>query len=389
MEIVADMNVLYDAFLASMNGSSWKEEPQRFEIDFLSELTRLQNELLSKTYRTSKGSEFTLSERGKIRHIHGGRMRDRVVRHALCDNVLTPALAPYLIYDNGASQTGKGIDFARKNFEKDLHNYWLKHRSNDGWVGFVDFSKFYDNIQHEKTLELISGKIDDFSMWLLEDILSTFRVDVSYMDEIDYSRCMSERFDSVRYYETISDAEKTGEKFMPKSLDIGDQVSQNIGVFYPTRVDTYATVVRGYDMYGRYMDDLRMIHGSRGYIEETIEGIKEQAAELGLFVNERKTRVCHLSETFTYLQMRYFLTDSGKVVKRISPKSLTRERRRLKAYKRLLTEGIMPYESIEQAYKSWMGTYTKVMSKKQVSQIKQLYKELYGKEPRWKNCSTK
>ena len=384
MEIVADMNVLYDAFLASMNGSSWKEEPQRFEIDFLSELTRLQNELLSKTYQTSKGSEFTLSERGKTRHIHGGRMRDRVVRHALCDNVLTPALAPYLIHDNGASQTGKGIDFARKNFERDLHNYWLKHRSNDGWVGFVDFSKFYDNIQHEKTLELISGKIDDFSMWLLEDILSTFRVDVSYMDEIEYSRCMSERFDSVQYYETISDAEKTGEKFMPKSLDIGDQVSQNIGVFYPTRVDTYATVVRGCDMYGRYMDDLRMIHESRDYIEETIEDIKKQAAELGLFVNERKTRVCHLSETFTYLQMRYFLTDSGKVVKRISPKSLTRERRRLKAYKRLLTEGIIPYESIEQAYKSWMGTYTKVMSKKQISQIKQLYKELYGKEPRWK-----
>ena len=103
METIADMNVLYNAFLASMKGSSWKEEPQRFEIDFLSELTALQDELLSRTYVSSKGSEFTLNERGKIRHIHGGRMRDRVVRHALCDNILAPALDPYLIYNNGAS----------------------------------------------------------------------------------------------------------------------------------------------------------------------------------------------------------------------------------------------------------------------------------------------
>ena len=37
---ISDMNVLYDAFLASMRGSAWKEEPQKFEIDFLSEIVK-------------------------------------------------------------------------------------------------------------------------------------------------------------------------------------------------------------------------------------------------------------------------------------------------------------------------------------------------------------
>ena len=63
---ISDMNVLYDAFLASMRGSAWKEEPQKFEIDFLSEIVKLKQELETRTYRTSKGSEFTLYERGKI-----------------------------------------------------------------------------------------------------------------------------------------------------------------------------------------------------------------------------------------------------------------------------------------------------------------------------------
>jgi len=385
METIADMNVLYDAFLASMKGSSWKEEPQRFEIDVLSELTAIQDELLSREYKTSKGSEFTLNERGKIRHIHGGRMRDRVVRHALCDNILAPALDPYLIYNNGASQKGKGIDFARRQFERDLHNYWLEHRSNDGYVAFMDFSKFYDNIQHDKVVEAIAPKIDEFSLWVLKDvILPSFEVDVSYMSDEEYAGCMTECFNSVEYYETIPDELKTGEKMMRKSVDIGDQVSQNIGVFTPTPIDNYVTIVRGFRKYGRYMDDMNMIHESRDYIEETIEGVCEQADKMGFFINPKKTRICKLSDTFTYLQIKYFLSDTGKVVKRINPKSVTRERRKIKAYKRLLEKGVMTYPQIEQACRSWMGSYARIMSKEQIKNMKVLYQELFGKELKWK-----
>ena len=382
--MISDMNVLYEAFLSSMNGSSWKEEPQKFEIDFLSQITLLKQEIVERTYKTLSESEFTIHERGKIRYIHGGRMRDRVIRHALCDDVLAPALQPYLIYNNGASQTGKGVDFARKQFEKDLHNYWLEHRNNDGWVGFVDLSKFYDNIPHQKVLEMIAPKIDPEAAWLLKEIVSNFRVDVSYMGEDEYKRCMDEKFDSISYYSSVPHDKRTGEKFMEKSVNIGDQTSQNIGVFYPTKIDNYSTIVRGFRKYGRYMDDIYMIHESQDFIKETISGIREQAEKLGLFINEKKTRVCRMSQSFTYLQVRYFVTDTGRVVKRINPSAVTRERRKLKAYRRLMEKGEMQYPDIEQAYKSWMGAFSKIMSKKQIRNLQTLFKELYGKEPRWK-----
>jgi hypothetical protein len=51
-------------------------------------------------------------------------------------------------------------------------------------------------------------------------------------------------------------------------------------------------------------------------------------------------------------------------------------------YLRLRSE--ITENAIEQAYKSWMGAYTKYMSKKQISNMKTLYKQLFGKEPRWK-----
>lgn len=381
---ITDLNVLYEAFLASMKGSAWKEEPQKFEMDFLSEIVKLKQELETREYRTMPGSEFTLNERGKIRYIHGGRMRDRVVRHALCDAALYEALKPYLIHNNSASQRGKGVSFARKMFERDLHNYWLEYRTNQGYVGFVDFSKFYDNIRHDRAKEMVSARVDEFCGWLFGQIVDTFQIDVSYMNDEEYADCINQRFDSVKYHESIPEEWRTGQKFMAKSADIGDQVSQDIGIFYPAQIDNYAKIVRGAKMYGRYMDDIYIIGETREYITSVIRGITEQAGGLGIFINERKTRIVELSRTFKYLQIRYRLADSGRVIKRIHPKAVTRERRKLKAYKRLCEKGGIEYAAVEQAYKSWMGANVPVMSKKQVKNMKQLYKELFGKEPRWK-----
>ena len=383
-EGLSDLNLLYDSFRASMNGSAWKEEPQRFEMDFLSEIVTLSEEIKTREYRTSKGTEFTLHERGKTRHIHGARMRDRVVRHALCDGELGPKLKPYLIHNNGASQKGKGLMFSRNLFERDLHNYWLQHRTNEGYIAFIDLSKFYDNVRHDKVREYVYPKITEEARWLMDEVLKSFEVDVSYMSDEQYASCMNEKFDSVKYYDTIPKCQLTGEKFMPKSVEIGDQVSQDIGVFFPTRIDNYCKIVRGCKRYGRYMDDIYIIHHNLDELKDIVEGIKATAADLGLFINERKTHIAKLSDTYKYLQIKYSLADNGKVIKRINPKSVTRERRRFKAYRNLLDRGEMKCEDIEQAARSWMGSCAKLMSKKQIEHMKTLYYELFGKELTWK-----
>ena len=385
---LTDLNLLYDSFLASLKGSAWKEEPQRFEIDFLSEIVRLKQEIESRTYVTSQGTEFTLNERGKIRHIHGARMRDRVVRHALCDGELADALRPYLIHNNGASQKGKGLTFARGLFVRDLHNFLLKYRDNKGYIGFVDFSKYYDNIRHDQIKARVGPKISEEGNWLLDEILRTFRVDVSYMTDEEYARCMDVKFNSVQYYENVPEAQKTGEKFMPKGVDIGDQVSQDIGIFFPTPIDNYAKIIRGCKWYGRYMDDLYIICRERDELESVIAGIMVVARSMGIFINERKTHIARLGDTYRYLQIRYSLTPGGKVIQRINQKAVTRERRRIRAYKGLIAKGSMTYEDVEMACKSWMGDYSRLMSRKQIKRMKTLYKALFGKELTWKPLSS-
>lgn len=369
---ISDMNNLYDGFRASMRGSSWKTEPQRFELDFLYQISKLSVEIQTRTYKTSKGSEFILNERGRLRYIHGGSMRDRTVRHVLCDVVLNPRLKPYLIHNNGASQKGKGIDFARKLFEKDLHNFYLEYGDIDGYIGFVDLSKFYDNIQHEKVKEAIYPIIEDDeeAKWVLAEVLRSFEIDMSHLSDVEFDNCINEKFNSIEYHNKTVDIKKAGEKMMAKSVDIGDQVSQDIGVFFPTHIDNYVKIVLGRKRYGRYMDDMYVICRTKEEVQETIDGIAERAREIGLFVNKKKTHIAKLSDRFSFLQIRYFMTETGKVVKRISPKTVTRERRKLKAYQELIERGDMSQEDYEQAYKSWMGNFVPLMSKKQIKNFK-------------------
>lgn len=385
---LTDLNLLYESMVKSLKGSAWKAEPQRFMLDFLSEIVALKQEIESREYRTSPGTEFTLNERGKTRHIHGARMRDRVVRHALCDGELADALRPYLIHNNGASQKGKGLSFSRALFEKDLHNFWLKYRDNNGFIGFIDFSKYYDNIRHDQIKARVGPKISEEGNWLLDEILRTFEIDVSYMTDEEYARCMETKFNSVQYYETIPTEARTGQRFMSKGVDIGDQVSQDIGIYFPTPVDNYVKIVRGCKWYGRYMDDMYIICRDRDELKSVIDGAKIVARSMGIYINDRKTHIARLGDTYKYLQIKYSLAENGRVIKRINPKAVTRERRRIKAYHRLILRGEMTGEAAEMAIRSWMGDYSRLMSKKHIQNMKALYRALFGKELSWKPLSS-
>lgn len=176
----------------------------------------------------------------------------------------------------------------------------------------------------------------------------------------------------------------TGEKMLRKGVDIGSQPSQNIGIVYPYRLDNYAKIVKAVKGYGRYTDDSYAIARTREELLELLDGLEKEAKEYGLIINRKKTRVVKLSSEFRHLQVCYSLTETGRVIRKISPKNITRERRKLKAYKRLLDSGRIDYATVENAFKSWLGSHWKYMSHDQVYNMSSLYYELFGRRPKWK-----
>lgn len=379
-EVVCDANNLYRAYKASIKGSKWKESTQKFVLNFMRYIFAIQDDLLNRTLTNGQVREFMLSERGRVRPITSIPIKDRIVRHVFVDELLLPEVRKRVIYNNGASLKGRGIDFQRRRFEIDLKNYY-KLYGNEGWIAFGDFSKFYDNIVHaiakRELLKLFND--DEFICWLLTLIFDGFKIDVSYMSDEEYANCIRDVFNKNEY-RTIPKEKLTGEKWMEKSVNIGDQLSQVIGIYYPHRIDSYVKYVRSQKFYGRYMDDWYIMNPSKEVLEELLCQIRKIADKYGIHINEKKTKIVKISSTFKFLQIKYTLLRNGKIVKRINPRRVTCMRRKIKKLAVKIQNGESSYDNVENMFRSWMGSYYKLMSKRQRENMIKLYEQLFNKK---------
>lgn len=373
LDAISDPNNLLDAFRKASNGSIWKSSVQKYEINLLKNIRQTQLDLQNNNYRQGEFLEFELNERGHNRHIKALGIADRVVQRALCDEVLMPQLGKYLIYDNGASQKDKGVEFCRRRLEAHLHKYYRKYGS-DGYFLHIDFRKFFDNIRHDKLLAAFSDKLDDDSvMPVLENMVQSFKIDISYSDK----DLTDQVFNSMGYAKIPAEL-KTGKRYMAKSMGIGSQVSQAAGVFFPTKIDTYCKVVRGCKFYGRYMDDIYIIHHDKEFLRSVLDGVREQSVEIGLFINEKKTQIFKLRHGFAFLKIKYNLTETGKIIKRLARDNITRQRRKMKKFRKLVDEGAMSIEDARNEVKSWLGANENLNAYRTCQNIRQLYKDLFG-----------
>lgn len=395
MNRITDANNLWDAGTKAMKGSKFKYKTQFYEMNQLIETALLQKDLKEGTYNPQEGTKFPISERGKLRYITSNVMRDKTVNHVLCDDVITPAIQPFLIYDNGASQKGKGVSFTRKRLEVCLHDFYRETGSNDGFILLYDFSGYYANILHGKCKQILLEKVLPTSdtdeekkliTFLIDLIFRSFEVDVSYMTDEQIVELYHKKVDPQMNINIAADL-LTGKKMLEKGVDIGNQLSQDVGIVYPYRIDNYVKIVRGCKHHGRYTDDGYIVHQDKDFLKDVFAGIKKIAQEHGIIINERKTRIVKLSAGFRFLQIKYILTDTGRVVKKINPKGVTRERKKLKAYKRKLDAGELDYMTIENSFKSWMGGNWKTMSRLQIRNMSRLYFDLFGKRVKWKKNS--
>lgn len=344
LEDMFRLDVLNECAVECTKQSRWKETTQRYIANMLQNNITLQKEVLEHRYKVSPTIDFNLNERGKIRKIEAPVVRDRIVQKTLMKHVLIPKLRPYLIYDNYASLSKRGTSFARKRFEIMLRRYMHKNGT-EGYILLFDIKKFFENIDHQVLKELIAPKIDDEP------------VDVREL---------------IHY--VIDTSSKTG-----KGLNLGSECPQIFATYYPTWVDTLIKVVKGYKYYGRYMDDGFVIAKTKQELQELLAEIRQTLGYLKLELNEKKTHIVKLSHGFTYLQIKYNIKPSGKILKRISPKKVVRERRRLKAFRRMVDNGTMTVEEVHNCYMSWRGSVVKEHNAyyKTLQSLDRLFAELF------------
>lgn len=137
-------------------------------------------------------------------------------------------------------------------------------------------------------------------------------------------------------------------------IPMGNQTSQWFALIYLNEMDHYIKRTLRIKHYGRYMDDFYLIHPDKEYLQYCLKEIELIVEDIGLKLNQ-KTDIFPLRNGLDFLGFHTYLTESGKVIRKLRRKSKVNMRRKLKKFRFKYDAGEMEFERIRQSYQSWRG----------------------------------
>lgn len=313
-ENVIGFDALWESMVKSSEGVKWKSSVASFVLNGAANISELSRDLHEGTYKPRKNTHFVITS-PKRRNVVAQAFRDRVYHRSLVDNLVYPCLEHLWIYDNAACQKGKGTDFARERFKLHLQKAYARWGT-DVWILSVDVKGYYDSIPHDQAEQMLRDSLPEWGARMVIDALR-------------------HHYPGTRGYNPGSD------------------IVQMIGISYLSGVDHYVQDGMRIHGYSRYMDDLRIVHGSREVLEACLDGIKERMEKLGLEIHPRKTHIKRASVPNAYLGFDYRMLPSGRVVMTIKPESIKRMRRRIGRLAMLEANGERPHGITMAAYIGW------------------------------------
>lgn len=346
-EKVFSFRHLYDSYRKCCLGVGWKRSTQIYRANAILNVANTHRALMAGTFRSRGFQEFDIYERGKPRHIRAVHISERVVQRCLCDYAPVPLLERSFIYDNGASMKGKGIDFALNRLERQLRKFWL-HHGKEGWVLTFDVHRYFDSIPHDYIKAVIDRAIAD------------------------------ERIKALTYYFI--------DQFGDVGMGLGSQVSQICALASLNALDHMIKERLGIRFYGRYMDDGYLIHHDRAHLQKCREEIIRQCNAIGFTLNMDKTEIKPLRRGFRFLKVRFFLTDSGGVIRLPNRRNTTAMRRKLRKFKLWVDNPLSRFTltDAQTSFISWTGHIQHCNSWRTRQRMRLLFREIFGVEPELK-----
>lgn len=295
-------------------------------------------------YKPGSFYEFDVYERGKKRHIKSVTIGERVIQRCLCDNALVPVLGRTFIHDNGACMVNKGYSFTINRLCLHLRQHYRKYGT-EGYILLFDFRKFYERVSHKVINAVLNREFSD------------------------------ERL--IRITKSLIDT------FGETGLGLGSPVSQILALTSANRLDHYIKEVCRIKGYSRYNDDGYLLHPSKEYLQRCLEGIKKLCAELEITLNEKKTQIVKLSHGFTFLKVRFFLLDSGRIVRKLCRRSVTQMRQKLKSLRQKVNDHKMSFNDVYQSMQSWRAYALNFNAYRTIQSMEALFNCLFVFVPAW------
>lgn len=231
----------------------------KFELNFETELLKLQQELVSHTYEPGPSVCFVVTK-PKLREIFAADFRDRVVHHVLV-GYLEQIWEPLFIDQSYACRTGKGAHQAIKDLRKHIDLVTQSGRRPAYYLQ-IDIQSFFVSLRKDILFDIIAGQVKNPEvLWLAEKI-------IFHNPVINY-RLKGQR----SLFELIPDHKSLFKAPDCQGLPIGNLTSQFLANVYLDGLDHFVKHQLKAKYYLRYVDDLLLLSNNREQLIEWNEEI--------------------------------------------------------------------------------------------------------------------
>lgn len=256
----------------------------RFEHNYESNLLALAEELISNEYEVGKSVAFVVKKPVK-REIFAADFRDRVVHHFIY-NQINPIFEKMFINDNYSCRVGKGNLYGVKRA-----NHFIKACSRnykkDCYVLKLDISGYFMSIDKNILYEKVRMAILENTQKINLDFELLLKIVRKIIFNNPTKNCMlkgkKSDWEDLPKNKSLFFSEKD------KGLSIGNLTSQLFGNVYLNDFDHFVKEKLHCRYYGRYVDDIFIVHPSKVYLKKVIVEIRKYLAEkLALILHPNK-----------------------------------------------------------------------------------------------------
>lgn len=301
------------AFKKARKGKTLKPYVIEFEKQLKQNLLNLRQELLLHTYTPKPLQTFILRD-PKTRKISKSDFRDRVVHHAVC-NVIEPIFDKTFIYDSYANRINKGTHKAIQRFDTFKHKV-SRNNTRNCFVLKADIKHYFETVNHNILLEIISRKIDDENvLWLITCILSN--------------------------HSTIQKG---------VGMPLGNLTSQFFANVYLNELDQFVKHKLRAKHYIRYVDDFVILHTSSNTLKEYKQKINSFLQhKLKLELHPDKSKILQLRNGINFLGVRIF--PHHKLIRK---KNINKFQRKLEQLKSAYKQDKIDREKVVEKFEGWL-----------------------------------
>ena len=261
----------------------------RFEFDYEHELIELWHEINEHRYKPRRSIAFIV-DRPVKREIFAADFRDRVVHHLIARRV-QPLLEQQFIDDSYSTRKEKGTLYGIRRVEQKIRDC-SENYTRDCYVMKLDISGYFMSISKVLLYQCISRFLEErYQPEQLSMVLYLLRQTIFNRPEKScVLKVPRSRWKGLPRNKSLFGTDGS------VGLPIGNLTSQLLALLFLDPLDHLVTEEWGVEHYGRYVDDMVLVHPSKEHLLAVRQKIDRWLREHALVLHPRKMYLQHYSK---------------------------------------------------------------------------------------------